>query len=136
MKSCRKASFISLIPSIPYVINAFIYRKILKKIDLSRIELLRLKDKLTTSDICYGPFVLGDRVCPSTAALAIKLKPDTQLHLIDIKRVLRQHGVGTFCQVLFYITFDMPSSISARFFKKQLQKFRTVINKLVQSPSK
>jgi len=56
------------------MLATYIYRKILERINLSKKELLLLKKKLRKENICRGPFIKGDKMCPTTTALSIKVK--------------------------------------------------------------
>lgn len=49
------------------------YKKILKKLDLSTDQLHELRNTLQPKKICSGPFIQGEKMCPNTTALALKL---------------------------------------------------------------
>ena len=51
----------------------WIYKKILEKINLSKNELLLLRQKLKKEDISYGPFIQDKKMCQTTTALSIKM---------------------------------------------------------------
>jgi hypothetical protein len=49
------------------------YKKILIKLDLSRVQLISLQNRLQSRYICTGPFVKEQKMCPNTTALALKI---------------------------------------------------------------
>ena len=113
------------------MINRYIYKKLLKKINLSKVELLNLKKELREDSICYGPFVKGDKMCPTTTALSIKLKIGKFRNNHIVRKKLKERGINKLILVLFYLTFDIPAMISYKFFKSKLRDFRKVVDELV-----
>ena len=105
-----------------------LYKKIVRKLNLSYAQLEELETKLTEDYICSGPFISGGNTCPSTTALVIKegQVPPVQ----DIRRVLNDYTISNIELWLFYIIFDIPSMISSKFFRKSLKLFREVTKEL------
>lgn len=109
-----------------------LYKRIIRKLNLSVNQLKELKDKLALENICKGPFVQGEKNCPNTTALAIKEGRGRFQESSEVKKLLKQRGVNNIELWTFYLLFDMPALISERFFKKALSSMRTVVNELIQ----
>ena len=75
------------------MINKYIYKKILEKMNLSKAELLKLKKELREDNICYGPFVKDNKMCPTTTALSIKLKVDKFRNNYIVSKKLKEIGI-------------------------------------------
>ena len=111
------------------MINKYIYKKILEKVNLSKDQLAKLKRKLTEDNICHGPFVQGNKMCPTTTALSIKLKKKFKNNN-KVSSKLREIGISKPLLMLFYITFDIPAMMSQGFFKRKLKDFKEFIDDL------
>ena len=114
------------------MINKYIYKKILEKMNLSKGELLKLKKELREDNICYGPFVKGNKMCPTTTALSIKLKVDKFRNNHIVSKKLKEMGIKKTTLMLYYLTFDFPAMVSHKFFKRKLIDFREVVDCLVE----
>ena len=112
------------------MIGIYIYRKILERINLSKKELLKLKNKLIEENICCGPFLKNNKMCPTTTALSIKLKKKFNEKNV-VRKNLKEIGVSKVMLLLFYLTFDLPSIISHKFFIQRLKEFRKLIDDLI-----
>ena len=113
------------------MINKYIYKKILEKMNLSKAELLKLKKELREDNICYGPFVKDNKMCPTTTALSIKLKVDKFRNNYIVSKKLKEIGIKKITLMLYYLTFDFPAMVSHKFFKRKLKDFREVVEFLV-----
>ena len=113
------------------MISKYIYKKILKKISLNKKELLLLKKKLKGDNICAGPFVHNNKMCPNTTALSIKLKRKFKDNNV-VSKNFKQLGVSKIYLWLFYITFDIPSLLSKSFFEKKLDDLREAVDELLK----
>lgn len=107
------------------------YKKILKKLNLSRDQLKELHNELQPQNICAGPFIKDNKMCPNTIALSIKLnkKPENK---VFIKKILNQSGVTSFELLIFYFLFDLPSIISGKLFNKLLGDLRGATQELIE----
>ena len=114
------------------MINRYIYKNLLKKINLSKAELLKLKKELREDNICYGPFVKGNKMCPTTTALSVKLKVARFKNGEMVSRKLKEEDVSKTMLMLFYLTFDLPSMISHKFFTRKLRDFRKIVDDLIK----
>ena len=112
------------------MINKYIYKKNLERLNLTKSELLKLKQELKEDRVCYGPFVKGNKMCPTTTALSIKLKVGKFNNKVVSKK-LREIGISRIMLILFYLTFDVPSMISHKFFSRKLGDFRKVVEDLI-----
>ncbi|MBI3622995.1 hypothetical protein HY212_02860 [Candidatus Pacearchaeota archaeon] len=109
----------------------YIYKKILKKISLSKKDLLLLNKKLYKRNICYGPFVQNSKMCPNTTALNIKLKRKFKDNNI-VSSHFKKLGVSKIYLWLFYITFDIPAMLSNKYFERKLKELRETVDELVK----
>ncbi len=112
------------------MINKYIYKKNLEKLNLTKAELLDLKKELRDDTICYGPFVKGNKMCPTTTALNIKLKVGKFKDGGMVSKKLKEMGLDKTTLMLFYLTFDLPSMVSQKFFVRKLKEFRNVVEDL------
>lgn len=110
-----------------------LYKKILKKLGLTREELLLLKEKLSPENICKGPFIKDNKMCPNTTALAIKTNRKFA-NSLEILEIFKKYKISRHELWLFYLQFDIPSKISERFFKHSLENMKEGINELIQVP--
>jgi hypothetical protein len=110
------------------MIGTYLYRKILNKINLSDQEVLILKKKLTTNKVCSGPFIKNGKMCPVTTALSIKLKRKRFSGKKEIQESLDKIGVSRIRLWLFYLVFDLPSLISKRIFKRNLETLKKSVS--------
>jgi hypothetical protein len=108
----------------------WLYKKILRKIDLSRDQLTKLLNKLNTDNICTGPFLKGEKMCPNTTALSLKLGRTFNSNT-EIDRLLKQAKVSKLELVLFYLFFDVPAAFSFKLFEKTLKELKTAIRELM-----
>ncbi len=108
----------------------FLYKRILKKIDLSQEQLAELSQKLTPENICAGPFLKDGKMCPNTTALGLKAGKnfsDTR----EIRTLFKQYGIGKFELAVFYLFFDIPALLSKRLFEKSLESLRAAAKQLM-----
>jgi len=113
------------------MINKYIYKKNLKKLNLSKSELLDLKKALREDNICYGPFVKDNKMCPTTTALSIKLKFSKLKNNYIVSKKLKEMGINKTTLIPFYLTFDLPAMVSHKFFVRKLKDFRKVVDDLI-----
>jgi len=104
-----------------------LYRRILKKLKLNNFERNQLKEKLTTSNICKGPFLKNGKMCPNTTALAIKERVNAFQSTDQVKAVFKHYGISKFDLWLFYALYDVPALMSERLFDRLLQKLRNTV---------
>jgi|SRR3989338_5766127 len=93
-----------------------LYKQILGKLALSDEQLKILIKQLRSDNICAGPFVKNGKKCPNTMALNIKIGRNSLVANKEIRRLLNQHGVGSFDLWRFYLLFDFPARLSDRWF--------------------
>jgi len=113
------------------MINKYIYKRNLEKLNLTKAELLDLKKELREDNICVGPFVKGNKMCPNTTALSIKLKVGKFKENKTVSKKLKEMGINKTTLMLFYLTFDLPAMVSHKFFVRKLGDFREVVDELV-----
>lgn len=114
------------------MIAAYIYRKILEKLDLSKKDLQKLKNYLNERNICYGPFVKGNKMCPTTIALSIKLRTRKFKNNKIVNEKLKELGIDKLKLYLFYLTFDLPAMFSQKYFTNCLRNFQKVADTLIR----
>src|SRR3989338_6782943 len=112
-----------------------LYKRILKKLDLSADQLWNLGKKMTSRYICAGPFIRADKMCPNTTALSIKegglgFKDPNQ-----IRKLFKIYNISSLDLWLFYFLFDMLASISKTFFERSLLKMRTAVDEILAHKS-
>ena len=107
------------------------YKKILKKLDFSVNQLTELKIRLVPKKICVGPFIKGEKLCPNTMALSLKLngRPSDK-HAV--RKLLNQFGITNFELIIFYILFDFPAMISDKLFEKLLENLKDATQELME----
>ena len=108
------------------MIRKWVYRRILGKINLSKNELLLLRQDLKKEKISHGPFIQDKKMCPTTIALSIKMGKRFNEDR-EIVKALKEVGINKSLLWLFYISYDLPSKISTKFFEKNLSDLRAVI---------
>ena len=108
-----------------------IYKRILKKLNLSNSQLEVLKGRLTIDNISSGPFIKEGKMCPNTNALAIKLDIDMFANSKDVRKQLNQSGVTNVELWFFYLLFDIPAVTSKVFFRNALSKLQAAVNELI-----
>ena len=108
-----------------------LYKRVIRKFDLSVDQLRELKRRLAPENICKGPFVQGEKNCPNTTALAIKEGVDRFKMADEVKKLLAKYGVTNVELRTFYVLFDIPAMISERFFEQKLQKMKRTIDELI-----
>jgi hypothetical protein len=107
-----------------------VYKSILKKLSLSKNQLGELISALNPNSICKGPFIQGEKMCPSTTALRIKLGSEKLTNSTQVKKLLRNYGITTWDLILFYIFYDVPSLLSENLFKRCLQELKMAATEL------
>ena len=117
------------------MILRWIYRKILEKINLSKNELLLLRQNLKKENISHGPFIQGIKMCPTTTALSIKMEKRFKEDR-EVVKALNEIGINKPLLWLFYISYDLPSNISTKFFEKNLSDLRIVIDGFLKNNKK
>ncbi len=107
------------------------YKKILRKINLSSDQLEILKNRLQPMNICSGPFIKGEKMCPNTTALSLKV--DEKLSDKNrVRELLNQYGISNLELILFYIVFDIPAMISDSLFEKSLVVLRNSVDEIIK----
>lgn len=110
----------------------WIYKRIIRKIDLSEDQLRELKERLLLESICKGSWVEGEKNCPNTTALAIKEGIGKFKVNNGVKRLLlKKYGVSNVDLWVFYAIFDIPAMMSRRFFEKSLVSMKAAIDELI-----
>lgn len=107
------------------------YKKILQKLDLSVDQLNELQNKLQAQNICAGPFIKGEKLCPNTMALSLKLN-ERPTDKITVRKLLNQSGITNFELIVFYLLFDLPARISNKFFNKLLENLKETVQELIE----
>ncbi len=110
----------------------WIYKRIIRKIDLPKNQLIELNKRLLSENICKGSWVEGEKNCPNTTALAIR--EDVGRFKVDsgVKQLLlKKYRVSSVELWIFYVIFDIPAMISQRFFEKSLTSMKTAIDELI-----
>lgn len=118
------------------MIAAYIYRRILERIDLSKSDLQKLRKKLRKENICCGPFLKNGKMCPTTTALSIKLRARKFKSNKIVSKKLKELGIGGTLLKLFYLTFDLPAMFSQKFFDNSLRDFQKVVDSLIKERNK
>ncbi|MBI2627189.1 MAG: hypothetical protein HYW77_03010 [Parcubacteria group bacterium] len=108
-----------------------LYKKIIRKFDLSEQQLGELKGRLVPENICKGPFVQGEKNCPNTTALAIKEGVGKFTVSGGVKKLMKKYGVKSTELWLFYAVFDIPAIFFEKYFRKSLTKMRDALDGLV-----
>ena len=117
------------------MIQKWVYRKNLEKINLSKNKLLLLRQKLKKENISHGPFIQNKKMCPTTTALSIKMGKIFKENR-EVVKALNEIGINKPLLWLFYIFYDIPSNISTKFFEKNLSDLRAVINNFLKRHKK
>jgi len=104
----------------------------IRKLDLSEDQLRELKSRLIPGSICKGPFVQGEKNCPNTIALAVKEGVGKFTESDEVKGLLRKYGVGSIELWTFYLVFDIPATLSNRFFESATKAMKGAVDKLIQ----
>jgi len=99
------------------------YKRILERLNLSNKELTSLKKELTTDKICAGPHIRGNKSCPVTKALNIKIGRKMSSNE-EVSKNLRKFKVSRTLMILFYLVFDIPSMVSRKYLERSLKIFR------------
>ena len=108
-----------------------LYKRILEKLQLTPEELFKLQERLTKQNICKGPFLQGEKMCPNTTALAIKGGDGNSLNAQEVKMLLKKHGVTAYDLCSFYLLFDLPSMFSDKLFEKSLGRLKEAVDELL-----
>ena len=108
------------------------YKNILRKLDLSLDQLEELKNKLQPQNICVGPFIKGEKMCPNTTALSLKLNKRV-MDKSTVKRLFRSHGITNVELLVFYLLFDVPAMVSDRLFTFLLKDLQNATIELIHS---
>lgn len=110
----------------------FIYKRILKKLSLSREELIILRKNLISGKVCAGPFIDGDLMCPNTLALSIKIKGDN-INIAGIRKEFHDLGVTWIELGIFYLVYDIPAMISRIYANESLFFLKKAVDELLYS---
>lgn len=113
-----------------------LYKRIIRKFGLTENQLKELRDRLTSENICKGPFVQGEKNCPNTTALAIKEKVGKFRVSDEVGQLMARYGVRKIELWTFYTLFDLPAMLSEEYFRKSLATMRNAIDELVQERGK
>ncbi len=112
-------------------ITAGLYRRILKKLNLSRDQLFELDQRLNANEICAHSFIGNQKMCPNTTALWIKQGKQPLTNSRQVKSELRQHGITGIELIPFYLVYDVPSILSKNMFKSKLKTLRSAVEELL-----
>ncbi len=104
-----------------------LYKRILGKLNLSPVELRKLKKKLQLETIATGPFQKEEKMCPNTRALSIKLNTEQFGDNKVIRKYFNQNGITNIELWLFYLLFGLPAKFSKSFAEKSLATFKAVV---------
>ena len=100
--------------------------------DLSVDQLEELKNKFQPQNICVGPFIKGEKMCPNTTALSLKLNKRV-MDKSTVKRLFRSHGITNVELLVFYLLFDVPAMVSDRLFTFLLKDLQNATIELIHS---
>ena len=106
----------------------FFYKRIIKKLNLSRDQLEELKSKLSPDNICAGPFIFEGKMCPTTTALALKIHCSEFTDASKVRAQFRSFGINRADLLFLYIVFDFPSMFSERFFRYSLEQMKYAVD--------
>ena len=112
-----------------------LYKRILKKLNLSKDQLMVLKERLASRNICKGPFLRDGKMCPNTTALAIREGREKFQKADEVMELLKRYHIGRTELWIFYALFDIPAMVSERFFKKALKDMRNAVDDLIREKS-
>jgi len=114
----------------------WLYKRIIRKLNLSKDQLIELKSRLTKENICKGPFVQGEKNCPNTTALALKKGIDKFKKTDEVWGLMKNRGVRKIELWSFYVVFDIPAILSERFFEKALGIMKSAIDEIIYEKQK
>lgn len=107
------------------------YKEILIKLNLSVDQLKELKNKLQPQNVCAGPFIKREKLCPNTIALSLRLN-DRPKDKVSVRKLLNQSRITNFELIIFYILFDFPAMISNKLFQKLLGNLKEAVQELIE----
>lgn len=113
-----------------------LYKRIIRKFELTENQLRELRDRLTAENICKGPFVQEEKNCPNTTALAIKENIGKFKVSDEVGPLMTRYGVKKIELWTFYALFDLPAMLSEGYFSKSLSMLRGAIDELIQEERK
>jgi tRNA threonylcarbamoyladenosine biosynthesis protein TsaE len=102
----------------------FAYKNVIKKLNLTPSQIGQLQERLKPENICFGNFVQGAKICPTTTALGIVLGRSGFDTDREVKDLFKEKGVAMWRFYFFYIFFDLPSYFSKRYFRWALRRLR------------
>jgi hypothetical protein len=109
----------------------FAYKNIINKLNLTGDQIRQLQARLEPENICFGNFVQGAKICPTTTALGIALGRSGFESDKEVRKLFRERGVSMWRFYFFYIFFDLPSHFSKRYFRWALGRLRLAALDLV-----
>jgi len=112
-----------------------LYKRIIRKLNLSVEQLKILKSRLTADNICCGAFTKDDKMCPNTNALAIKRGIERFESEQQVRVYLNNNGITNQELYPFYLLFDLPAMLSKKLFIKRLTILQHAIDELIQGKS-
>lgn len=113
------------------MISKFIYKKILLQLKLTKPELRSLRAALLPDKIACGPFIKGEKMCPTTTALSIKLGHKKFSSNNEVAKLLRKAGVSKLILFAFYLSFDLPSMLSSKILERNLKQLEETVEQLI-----
>jgi hypothetical protein len=108
----------------------WLYRRILKKLALKKDELINLQNRITPEQICAIKFVDGNKACPNTTALKVKLQQPLNDKAL-IKQKFQDHKIGNLELWAFMFLYDIPAMFSNKQKVKKLAVLRKAIDILL-----
>jgi len=108
-----------------------LYKRIIRKLNLSEDQLKELKSRLLPENICKGPFVQGEKNCPNTTALAIREGAGKFKTSGEVKMLMMKYGIKNIELWMFYAIFDLPAILSEGYFRKSLAYMKSGVDDLI-----
>jgi len=109
----------------------WLYKRILRKLDLNKEELLKLHTSLAPERMSKGPFIQGAKMCPNTTALALKEKA-VPFEVNSIRSRFADRGISALELWIFYVVFDFPSRLSKTYFLNSIDTMKQGIKELLE----
>ena len=110
---------------------SILYIRIIKKLKLSREQLIDLKGRLQVGRVCeWGQFVDGDKKCPNTHPVAIVLEREN-LTKKETKQYLSNAGVTSLELWAFYLLYDIPAILSNKLLESRLLVLHMAIDQML-----
>ena len=110
-----------------------VYKKIISRLKLSSHQLAQLEQKLQPTFTSRRPFVHGQRFCPISQALSVKVsrsfneKEEPLLH-----KLIDHYGISKLRMIQFYCLYTPLSSFFSSYYELALRELRAEIQNLRQ----